>query len=278
MGFKVLPSEANFFMVHIRRQVQTVIDEFRARGVLVGRPFPPMLRASARVCRHARRDAAVSQRLQGNRGAENAGLMAAEDSARMSIRLGLPLTAALLAFADAMSHGSVPQTASGPPQGDRRVVAPAFEVDPFWPKPLPNRWILGSTIGLAVDARDHVFVLHRQSSIDVDFKAAALDPPLGACCIPAPPVLEFSADGTLVNSWGGPGQGYDWPLREHGLSIDHKGNVWIGGNDDKDSQVLKFTSAGRFVLQIGRPGQKKRQQRQGELLEARESVRRSRGE
>ena len=59
-----------------------------------------------------------------------------------------------------------------------------------------------------------------------------------------------------MNSWGGPGQGYDWPLREHGLSIDHKGNVWIGGNDDKDSQVLKFTSAGKFVLQIGRPGQK----------------------
>jgi hypothetical protein len=182
--------------------------------------------------------------------------MASDKSARMPARIGLSLAAALLVFAAATSRGSVLQPAGGPPQGDRRVVAPVFEVDPLWPKPLPNRWILGSAIGLAVDARDHVFVLHRQSSIDVEFKAAALDPPLGACCIPAPPVLEFAPDGTLVNSWGGPGQGYDWPLREHGLGIDHKGNVWIGGNDDKDSQVLKFTSAGRFVLQIGRPGQK----------------------
>ena len=90
-------------------------------------------------------------------------------------------------------------------------------------------------------------------------------------------MLEFSADGTLVNSWGGPGQGYDWPLREHGLSIDHKGNVWIGGNDDKDSQVLKFTSAGgSFFRSAGRG--REWQQRQGEPLAAGESVRRSRGE
>ena len=151
-------------------------------------------------------------------------------------------------------------------------------MDPFWPKPLPNHWILGSTIGLAVDARNHVFVLHRQSSIDVEFKAAALDPPLGACCVPAPPVLEFAPDGTLVNSWGGPGQGYDWPLREHGLSIDHKGNVWIGGNDDKDSQILKFTSAGRFVLQIGRPGQKKGSNDTENFWRPAKSLRRGSGE
>ena len=175
----------------------------------------------------------------------------------MSARLALPLAAVVLVFAGAAPPDSGLMTATPLPQGDRRVVAPVFEVDPFWPKPLPNRWILGSVIGLAVDARNHVLVLHRQSSIDVEFKAAALDPPLGACCIPAPPVLEFSPDGTLVNSWGGPGQGYDWPIREHGLSIDHQGHVWIGGNDDKDSQILKFTAAGKFVLQIGRPGQQK---------------------
>ena len=172
------------------------------------------------------------------------------------IRMFLALIAAVL-FASTAPHAPAAMTADSQSQSDRRVVAPLFEVDPFWPKPLPNHWILGSTIGLAVDARNHVFVLHRQSSIDVEFKAAALDPPLGACCVPAPPVLEFAPDGTLVNSWGGPGQGYDWPLREHGLSIDHRGHVWIGGNDDKDSQILKFTSGGRFVLQIGRPGQKK---------------------
>jgi histidinol-phosphate aminotransferase len=42
LGYEVLPSEANFFMVHIRRPVRSVIGEFRQRGVLVGRPFPPM--------------------------------------------------------------------------------------------------------------------------------------------------------------------------------------------------------------------------------------------
>jgi hypothetical protein len=149
------------------------------------------------------------------------------------------------------------RTAVGATQVRAGVAAPVFEVDPFWPRPLPNHWILGSTIGLAVDARDHVFILHRQSSVDDDFKAAAMNPPVGVCCTPAPPVLEFDPDGNLVNSWGGPGPGYDWPAREHGLSVDHSGNIWIGGNDDKDSQVLKFTRAGKFLLQIGKPGQKK---------------------
>jgi DNA-binding beta-propeller fold protein YncE len=135
--------------------------------------------------------------------------------------------------------------------------APAFEVDPFWPKPLPNHWVLGSTIGLAVDASDHVFILHRPGTVEDNFKAAAMNPPIGVCCTPAPPVLEFDPAGNLVSSWGGPGPGYDWPANNHGLSVDQKGNVWIGGNDDKDNHVLKFTREGRFLLQIGKPGQKK---------------------
>jgi DNA-binding beta-propeller fold protein YncE len=167
----------------------------------------------------------------------------------------LPVCALVLAGAAAVQMA--PPIAASMTQAGERRMAPRFEVDPYWPKPLPRHWILGSTIGLAVDARGHVFILHRQSSIDDDFKAAAVNPPVGVCCTPAPPVLEFDAGGNLVNSWGGPGQGYDWPVREHGLSLDHKGNVWIGGNDDKDSHILKFTRDGRFLLQIGRPGQKK---------------------
>jgi len=134
--------------------------------------------------------------------------------------------------------------------------APVFEVDPFWPKPLPNHWVLGSTIGLSVDERDHVFVLHRPATVDVELKAAAVTPPVGACCTPAPPVLEFDPAGTLVKAWGGPGRGYDWPVREHGLTVDHAGNVWIGGNDDTDSHILEFARDGTFIRQIGRPGQK----------------------
>lgn len=44
MGYEVLPSETNFFMVNLRREVRPVIEAFRERGILVGRPFPPMTR------------------------------------------------------------------------------------------------------------------------------------------------------------------------------------------------------------------------------------------
>src|SRR5215204_4859310 len=106
--------------------------------------------------------------------------------------------------------------------------APAFQVDPYWPKPLPNHWVLGSTIGVSVDARDHVWILHRPQSVEDNFKAAAVSPPVGTCCTPAPPVLEFDPDGKLVASWGGPGQGYEWFESNHGITVDHKGHVWVG--------------------------------------------------
>jgi DNA-binding beta-propeller fold protein YncE len=144
----------------------------------------------------------------------------------------------------------------GPPalaQG-RAVQAPRFEVDPLWPKPLPNHWVLGSTIGVAVDAQDHVWIIHRPQTVEDNFKAAVVSPPAGICCTPAPPVLEFDPAGTLVGHWGGPGQGYEWPESNHGITIDHKGNVWIGGNGDTDTHVLKFTREGKFLLQIGRQG------------------------
>ena len=132
--------------------------------------------------------------------------------------------------------------------------APRFEVDPFWPKPMPDGWVLGSTIGVSVGADDHVWIIHRPQSVEDNFKAAALTPPLGKCCTPAPPVLEFDQEGTLVGHWGGPGAGYEWPISNHGITVDHKGNVWIGGNDDKDTHVLKFTREGKFLLQIGKQG------------------------
>jgi DNA-binding beta-propeller fold protein YncE len=144
----------------------------------------------------------------------------------------------------------------------QQVQAPMFEVDPFWPKPLPNRWILGSAVGVGVDSRDHVFIVHRGlASLNERTEAgAATDPPTGECCLPAPPILEFDPEGNLVNAWGGPGEGFDWPVSNHGISIDHKDNVWIGGNgasgDRFDSQVLKFTRDGRFLLQIGVPNQR----------------------
>lgn len=189
--------------------------------------------------------------------------------------------------------------------------APTFEVDPLWPKPLPNRWVLGQTIGVAVDERDHVWIVHRgDASLNIMTEArnstgptwtitsdqpwlslpgasrggtgtgtlvfgitgaapetpatgrltvtvtgpSKLTEPPAACCTSAPPVLEFDPEGNLVGHWGGPGAGYEWPGSNHGITIDHKGNVWIGGNDPGDAHVVKFTRDGKFLLQVGRAG------------------------
>ena len=139
--------------------------------------------------------------------------------------------------------------------GGGTVRAPRFEVDPFWPKPLPNHWLLGATIGIWVDERDHVWILHRSSAtLNNNERGAELNPPTGECCKGAPPVLEFDPNGTLVGSWGGPGEGYEWPNSNHGIFVDHKGNVWIGGNGAGDSHILKFTRTGKFIAQYGKAG------------------------
>ena len=143
-------------------------------------------------------------------------------------------------------------------QSRNSVQAPYFEVDPLWPKPLPNHWVLGSTIGVSVDERDHVWIIHRGSAtLGNNEKGLELNPPTGECCAGAPPVLEFDPEGNLVGHWGGPGEGYEWPVSNHGITIDYKGNVWIGGNGDQDSQVLKFTKQGKFLLQVGKSAARK---------------------
>jgi len=127
---------------------------------------------------------------------------------------------------------------------------PMFQVDPSWPK-VPAKWKLGDASSIGIDAQDHVWVLHRPRTLPADQAAMA-----------APPVMVFDAEGNFNQAWGGPGSGYEWPEREHGIHIDYKGFVWIGGNNcparklpglepAADDQVLKFTQAGKFVMQIG---------------------------
>ena len=129
---------------------------------------------------------------------------------------------------------------------------PTFQVDPKWPT-VPNNWVLGEVTSIAVDSRDHVWVLHRPRSIPAEQRARA-----------APPVLVFDTAGKLLSSWSGDGTGYDWPEREHGIYVDAKDFVWISGNGgwprpsapgSGDDMILKFTPAGRLVLQIGHRGQ-----------------------
>jgi NHL repeat len=130
---------------------------------------------------------------------------------------------------------------------------PSFAVDPTWPK-LPNNWVLGETSAVTVDRHDHVWVLQRPRTVPAERRDRA-----------APPVLEFDAAGKFVQGWGGPGQGYEWPNNEHVLAVDYKDRVWIAGNfyavdpahpeKKSDDMLLKFTTTGKFLQQIGHGGQ-----------------------
>lgn len=156
----------------------------------------------------------------------------------------------------AVSVAVVATTASigGAVRAQEAISAPRFEVDPFWPKPLPKNWLMGQAAGVAVDRRDHVWVIQRPKSLTEDERGATLTPPRSLCCAPAPPVMEFDGEGNLLQAWGGPGAGYSWPANEHGIFVDHQDQVWIAGNGQKDGQILKFTRDGRFVMKIGDPG------------------------
>jgi NHL repeat len=162
----------------------------------------------------------------------------------------------------------------------RGAQVPMFKVDPLWPKPLPNHWVLGSVTGVAVDSQDHIWITHRGAdSLGNNEKGAILNPPTG-CCVPAPQVLEFDQAGNLLSHWGGPGQGFDWPQSTGGITVDHKGNVWIAAAGQpeaaatarpagapaaggarppatpkpQDAHVIKFSRTGQFLLQIGHAG------------------------
>ena len=210
----------------------------------------------------------------------------------------LATLAALGVGSRALDRKSVVQAAAGQ--------APKFEVDPMWPKPLPNHWIMGNVIGVSVDSNDHIWIIHRQGSLEAMELYGVANPPNGArkrqngvveseCCVPAPPVLEFDQAGNLLNHWGGEPEdhSYEWPDSNHGIFVDYKGNVWIGGNgrgtapgaagrgrgapaargaaptaDESaprargpiyyhDSMVMKFTQDGKFLGQIGKPGASK---------------------
>ena len=134
-----------------------------------------------------------------------------------------------------------------------------FKVDPAWPK-IPNNWQFGQVASVSIDAQDHVWVLQRPGTLSPEEKGRA-----------APPLLEFDAAGNFLQAWGGPGQGYEWPNSEHGVYVDPKGFVWIGGNGDKDHQILKFTKAGtvRPADRPGRPEQGERRHAEPESARGR---------
>jgi hypothetical protein len=96
------------------------------------------------------------------------------------------------------------------------VEVPQFSYDPSWPKPLPEGWVLGSVGSVCVDARDHVFVVTRGEPAPKERNLAT----------PAPPVIEFDAEGNVVNSWGNRDL---MAMTPHGCFIDMDGNFWTAG-------------------------------------------------
>ena len=133
---------------------------------------------------------------------------------------------------------------------------PMFEVDSSWPK-VPAKWKLGDVSSIAIDAQGNAWVLHRPRTLKPDQAPMA-----------APPILVLDPAGNFIKAWGGAGSGFEWIEREHGIHIDYKGFVWLGGNNCPglklpglkpvaDDQLLKFTQDGKFVMQIGASNQSK---------------------
>ena len=163
-----------------------------------------------------------------------------------------------------MAALSVAARALEPASQPGRDAVPSFQVDPSWPR-MPKQWILGQVSGVATDSQDHVWVLQRPWSLNNDEIARN---PEAECCSAAPPVMEFDSAGNYLQGWGGKpaddsGASYQWPMDEHGIHVDHKGNVWVssaGGprmSEGKENFLLKFTRDGKFLLQIGRRGMSK---------------------
>jgi DNA-binding beta-propeller fold protein YncE len=156
-------------------------------------------------------------------------------------------------------RATVSEKVAAAPVQNTQTGVPVFQVDSSWPKMeghfgVKGNWIFGSIGGIAVDpANDHVWVLQRPRSLDNHENSSSQNPPESDCCVPAPPVMEFDGLGNFIQGWGGPGPGYDWPDTEHGITVDYRGDVWIAGNGKRDNQVLKFSKAGKFLLQIGHP-------------------------
>jgi hypothetical protein len=123
--------------------------------------------------------------------------------------------------------GLLAAAGAAPAQTPGDMMVPWFQVDPNWPKPLPNHWILGQTIGLSMDAHDNVWIIHRPGSLEQ--KESYSTRAEADCCTAAPDVLEFDPKGNLLHHWG-KAAGHDWPTSNHGITIDKDGNVWLGAN------------------------------------------------
>jgi DNA-binding beta-propeller fold protein YncE len=161
---------------------------------------------------------------------------------RASTPWALPALACIVAFGVAFAPSGVWVSQDAKAAQAQARMVPKFEVDPSWPK-LPNKWVFGQVSSVSFDENGHAWVLQRPTTVRADQRAKGMA---------APPVLEFDEAGNFIQGWGGPGAGYDWPETEHGVYADPRGFIWIGGNGVTDNHLIKFTKAGKFVMQIGK--------------------------
>ena len=167
-------------------------------------------------------------------------------------RTSLTLTLLLVLPAFLSACGSGPDTGGA---GDAPAVStyggvPTFEVDPSWPREMPNNWILGSVTAVFVDSKDHVWVAHLPETLTPEETSAVQEPPIGTCCAPAPVVIELDPQGEVVQAWGEPSEDMShYPRNPHGIFVDHNNYVWIGTY--RHHRVMKFTRNGEHVMTIG---------------------------
>ena len=192
---------------------------------------------------------------------------------KRNLLIGATFVVALLALG--VTERSLERTVTAQAKSAGQV--PIFEVDPYWPKTMPKHWVFGQTIGLGIDEKDQVWIIHRGNDPGNLDGTEFAHPPAGQapggagpgaakggyykpgnyvseCCDPAPPVVAFDQAGNVAYSWGGPETHPDWPESNHGIIVDQKGIVWIGGNGGPDSHIMKFTREGKFVGMFGKKG------------------------
>ena len=159
-----------------------------------------------------------------------------------------------------------------------KSAVPQFKFDKSFPKPFPNNWKIGQVVGVAVDTRNHIWIVQRPGTLKdsereaVDGSYGGMKGAVAGCCRPAPPVIEFDQQGNWVQGYGGKTDAYDWPtpapkgvdgalggapFGERGIFIDGQDNVWLGADGHGDGQVLKLSRFGRKIVQFGKPGQGK---------------------
>ena len=164
--------------------------------------------------------------------------------------LALALVLVLPAFLVACGSGSDAADAGDAPAAAATGGVPTFQVDPSWPREMPNKWIMGAVTAVFVDSQDHVWVTHLVETLTPEETSVVQDPPIGTCCVPAPTVIEFDAQGDVVQAWGDPDDDISvFPRNPHGIFVDHNDFVWIGTY--RHHRVMKFTRDGQLVMTIG---------------------------